>query len=163
MKKRMRHSTAILVVALATSAPASSEAQAARIGRLPVLEAPPASVAACRDDPVNTELRRAGIARLVSVESADSNRHHLVSLGLTAKGSPVMLMALMGTRQGRRGESETVSVFLGNDGSIVRGQRSAFTTGTPTRLRDDRQRGLLAADTLAIRRLIVALRQRCRV
>ena len=158
----MRYVVAILVGALATIAPASAKAQAARIGRLPVLEAPSPIVGTCRDDPVNTALRRAGVARLVSLESADANGHRLISLGLTAKGKAVMLMALMGTRQGRRGESESVNVFLGSDGSVVRGRRSAFTTGAPTRLSDDRQLGLLASDTLAIRRLIAALRQRCR-
>jgi hypothetical protein len=126
------------------------------------LEAPPAGVGTCRNDPTNAALKHAGIARLLSLESNDASSHHLISLGLDAKGGAVMLMALMGTNQGRRGESESVDVFLGKDGSIVRGHRSAFTTGTPTRLSDDRQRGLLAADTLGIRRLIAALRQRCR-
>jgi hypothetical protein len=55
-----------------------------------------------------------------------------------------------------------VNVFFGTDGAIVRGRRSAFTTGTPARLSDDRQLGLLPADTLAARRLAAALRQRCR-
>jgi len=159
----MRHGITVLVVALATIAPAAGRAQAARVGRLPVLDLPPAGVSTCRNDPVNAALERAGIARLVSLQSADSSSHRLVSLGVNAKGGAVMLMASMGTSQGRRGESESVSVFLASDGSIERGRRSAFTTGTPSRLDDDRQLGLLPEDTLAVRRLIAAFRQRCHV
>jgi hypothetical protein len=81
---------------------------------------------------------------------------------MNAKGGSVMLTAMMGTDQGRRGESESVHVFFDTNGSIIRGRRRAFTTGTPTRLSDDRQLGLLPADTLAVRRLDAALRQRCR-
>ena len=160
---RIRASVAVLAVALTMIAPTSSEAQAARVGRLPVLELPPADVGKCRNDPVNAALQRGGIARMVTVQSADSGSHRLISLGVNAKGGAVMLMASMGTSQGRRGESESVSVFLGGDGSITYGRRSAFTTGTPSRLSDDRQLGLLPEDTLAVRRLIAALRQRCRI
>jgi hypothetical protein len=99
---------------------------------------------------------------LVSFQSSDSSSHRLVSLGMNAKGGAVMLMAMMGTERGRRRESESVNVFFGTNGAIARGRRSAFTTGTPARLSDDRQLGLLAADTLAVRRLAAALRQRCR-
>jgi hypothetical protein len=81
---------------------------------------------------------------------------------MNAKGGSVILMAMMGTDQGRRGESESVNVFFGTDGAIIRGGRRAFTTGTPARLSDDRQLGLLPADTLAVRHLDGALRQRCR-
>ena len=48
-------------------------------------------------------------------------------------------------------------------GAILRGRRNAFTTGTPARRSDDSQLGLLPADTLAVRRLAAALRERCRV
>ncbi len=70
-------------------------------------------------------------------------------------------MAVMGTDEGRRGEAEYVSVFFGADGVVTRGQRRAFTTGTPAERSDDRELGLLAADTVAIRRLEAELRERC--
>jgi hypothetical protein len=158
----MRHAVLCLAVAIATVASTSGAAQAARIGRLPVLEVPTPGVGSCRSDPVTAALQREGITRLVSFQSSDSSRHRLVSLGMNAKGGSVMLMAMMGTDQGRRGESESVHVFFDTNGAIIRGRRRAFTTGTPTRLNDDRQIGLLPADTLAVRRLDAALRQRCR-
>jgi hypothetical protein len=158
----MRHGVILLMVALATVEPTPGDAQAARVGRLPVLELPPPGVGTCRNSPVTAALQHEGITRLVSFQSSDSSSHRLVSLGMDAHGASVMLMAMMGTEQGRRGESESVNVFFGTDGAIVRGRRSAFTTGTPARLSDDRQLGLLPADTLAARRLAAALRQRCR-
>jgi hypothetical protein len=158
----MRHSVILLAVTLATVTPASGDAQAARVGRLLVLELPSPGVGTCRNDPVTAALRREGVTRLVSFQSSDSSSHRLVSLGMNAKGGSVMLMAMMGTDQGRRGESESVNVFFGTDGAIVRGRRSAFTTGTPARLSDDRRLGLLPTDTAAVRRLVAALRQRCR-
>jgi hypothetical protein len=151
-----------LAVALVLVAPARGDAQAARVGRLPVLEVPSAHVGTCRNDPITPDLRREGLARLVSFQAGDSMNHRLVSLGLDAKGGAVMLMAMMGTERGRRGESETVNAFFGHDGAIIRGSRSAFTTGVPASRADDRELGLLPADTLAVQRLVAALRQRCR-
>jgi hypothetical protein len=159
---RMRCTILYLTGILAACAPASASAQAARVGRLPVLEAPRDGAGACRADPVTPALQRAGIARIISYQSVDSNSHRLVSLGIDAAGNTIMLMAMTGTKNGRRGETESVSVFFGRDGTIIRGDRRAFTTGTPTRLSDDRQLGLLRTDTLAIRRLDAALRRRCR-
>jgi hypothetical protein len=98
---------------------------------------------------------------MVSFTSSDSASHHLVSLGMDAKGAPVMLMATIGTRQGRRSESESVSAFFGAHAAVVRGRRSAFTTGSPARLSDDSQLALLPADTAAAQRLAGILRQRC--
>jgi hypothetical protein len=158
----MRQGVLLFAVGLATVAPTSGDAQPAGVGRLPVLELPAPGVGTCRNDPLTAALQRQGVTRLVSFQSADSNSHRLISLAMNAKGGPIMLMAMMGTEQGRRGETESVNVFFGTDGAITRGRRSAFTSGTPARLSDDRQLGLLAADTLAVRRLAAALRQRCR-
>ena len=158
----MRHGIVALTIVITMVAPTSSDAQAVRVGRLPVLELPPPGVGSCRNDPVTPPLQREGITRLISFQSADSSRHRLMSLGMNARGGSVVLMAMMGTNQGRRGETESVSVFFDADGTITRGRRSAFSTGTPARLSDDRQLGLLPSDTLAVRHLDVALRQRCR-
>jgi hypothetical protein len=136
--------------------------QPARVGRLPVLELPPPGVGNCRTDPVSATLQRDGVARLVSFRSSDSSSHRLMSLAMDAKGRSIMLMSMMGTHQGRRGESESVQVFFGPDGAIRRGRRAAFTTGTPAQRSDDRQLSLLPTDSMAIRRLDAALRQRCR-
>lgn len=64
--------------------------------------------------------------------------------------------------QGRRGETETVTASFGPRGTVVRGSRSAFTTGTPARLSEDRNLALLPADTAGARRLADVLRIRCR-
>jgi hypothetical protein len=151
----------LIAVALAVVAPARGVAQAAFAGRLPLLELPSAGVGSCRNDPITPDLRREGLARLVSFRAGDSTIHRLVSLGLDARGGIVMLMAMMGTERGRRGESETVNAFFCRDGAIVRGTRRAFTTGVPARRDDDRELGLLPADTLAVQRLAAALRRRC--
>jgi hypothetical protein len=157
----MRHGVILFATAFVAVASVAGNAQAARVGRLPVLELPRRDVGSCRNDPAPAALQRQGIARLISFQSSDSSRHRLVSLGTNAKGGSVLIMAMMGTDQGRRGESESVKVFFNTDGAIIRGLRRAFTSGTPTRLSDDRQLGLLPADTLAVRRLDAALRQRC--
>jgi hypothetical protein len=160
-RKRMRYVVILFAAALATVASTSGDAQAARIGRLPVLGLPFPGGGSCRDESVTAALQRDGVTRLISFQSSDSSGHRLISLGMSAKGGSVMLMAMMGTDQGRRGEAESVNVFFGTDGAITRGRRSAFTSGTPARLSDDRQSGLQPADTLAVRRLDAALRRRC--
>jgi hypothetical protein len=157
----MRRDVVLLSVVFAALGPPASGAQAARVGRLPVLELPRPGIGNCRNDPVSPALQQGGIARLITFQSSDSSGHRLISLGTDAKRRSVMLMAMMGTKEGRRGETESVNVFFGNDGAITRGTRSASTTGTPARLSDDRQLGLLPADTLAVRRLEAALRRRC--
>ena len=158
----MRRAVSVLAIGVMMAAPNGIRAQQARVGRLPVLELPPTGIGTCRTDPVNTALRRGGITRMISFTSSDSTSHHLVSLGLDSNGRPVMLMAMMGDRQKRRGESESVSVSFGPEGTVVRGRRSAFTSGTPARLSDDRQLALFPADTIVARRLADALRLRCR-
>jgi hypothetical protein len=157
----MSYTVVRLAFTLSILAPSAAEAQAARVGRLPVLELPPAGVGTCRSDPVTPALQREGIARMISFQSSDSSGHRLISLGLNVKGASVMLMAMMGTEQGRRGETESVNAFFDRNGITVRGRRSAFTTGMPARRSDDRQLDLLPADTLALHRLDIALRQRC--
>ena len=159
-RKCMRH--VILLAVGFAAAPIRGHAQAARVDRLPVLELHTPGVGECRNDPATPALRRDGVARIVTFQSSDSTRHRLVSLGMDAKGRSILLMAIMGTTQGRRGESETVQVSFAPDGAIVRGRRSAFTTGTPARRSDDRHLGLLPTDSMAIHRLDAALRQRCR-
>lgn len=158
----MRNGLLCLAVILGMLAPVPGRAQAARVGRLPVLEPPRAGVGSCRNNLLTGALRQGGLDRMINYRAADSNWHRLITLSLNVRGEPVMLMATMGTKDGRRGESETVGVNFGPGGTIERGRRSATTTGMPARVSDDRQLGLLPGDTLAARRLETALRQRCR-
>lgn len=153
----------VLTIGALAAAPVAVDAQVARVGRLPVLELPPAPIGRCRTDPVNAALQRDGIVRLISFTSRDSASHRLVSLGMDAKGAPVMLMAMMGTAERRRGETESVNISFGPAGNVVQGSRSAFTTGTPARFSEDRQLALLPTDTVRALRLADAMRQRCRV
>ena len=81
-------------------------AQAARVGRLPLL-ATPAAGARCTSMPITPELRSAGIARLLNVEEPTHPR--LLTLGVTSTDKPLMLMAMMSTRQERRSEGENRS------------------------------------------------------
>jgi hypothetical protein len=154
----MRHYWLVVVLG---AAPAIANAQAARIGRLPVLQLPNAG-GTCRLDAANAELRRSGIAQMLSFTTSDSNSHRLVSLGVSVSGAPVILTAMMGAKEDRRGETESVEAWFDRTGRVWHGRRNAFTTGTPARLADDRHIGLLAADTLAAQRLAAALVKRCR-
>lgn len=158
----MRRKTIAIIVSLLTSSLGSAGAQAARIGRLPVLAPPPATGGTCRHDSVNAELRSAGIVRLISFSMEDSSSHRLQSVAIDRNGAVLFLSSMMGTRQARRGETETVSVFFDASGRVVNGKRSGFTTGLPTRLSDDRSDvALLRADTAAAIALARALRLRC--
>jgi hypothetical protein len=157
----MRYAAVAFGIAL-TLAPAMVVAQPARIGRLVVLELPRAGVGKCRFESPDAALRRSGIATMLTFQVEDSTGSQLVSLGANTKGAPIMLMAMRGMSEGRRREMETVDAFFAVDGSILRGSRSALTGGTPARRSEDRRAALLPGDTVAIRRLITALRRRCR-
>ena len=155
----MRHAVSILVVALAVSAPVSAQTQPARVGRLPILELPAAGAGSCQTQGAGA-FRMVGIARMIIYQTKDSS--HVISLGVNAKGVPIVLMAAMGTDSARRGESESVQVSFDSTGAIANGRRRAFTSGTPAHLGDDKQVDLLPGDTAAIKRLTTAIRQRCR-
>lgn len=149
----------IAVLVLLITFPVSSLAQAARMGRLAVL-APLASGAACSSAAVSGELKDAGIDRLLSI--TEPNHPRLLSLAVSARGKPRMLMVMMSTQDRRRGEGESVTVHFDVAGAIVNGTRSAYTTGTPARLSDDHQSGLFPADTVQAREMAHALLRLCR-
>jgi hypothetical protein len=134
-------------------------AQAARIGRLPVLQPLSSNVRACTSGVTPGELQRQHISRIFDVTEAPTGRH--LSLGVDDAGTPRALTAMLGTREARRGESESVFVFLGPNGSIVRGWRTAMTGGVPARVDEDRRSGLLPGDTSQIKALVRALRRIC--
>ena len=138
----MRFLLVLTLTALCT--PALSHAQAARIGRLPLLDAVPKRHA-CGDADATRDLRASGIVRVIML--TDSVTGRLVSVSVDRRNRPAYLMAMMGTRQDRRGESETISVHF-RDGRPIHGDRSAFTSGTPSRLSDDRRGPLFAQDTV---------------
>ena len=73
-----------------------------------------------------------------------------------------MLMVMMSTHDARRGEGESVTVFFGDDDAIVRGDRSAYTTGMPARRSDDRRLGLLPTDSAQVQAMARALVRVCR-
>ena len=149
----------IVIVAIVVSLPQQGVAQAARIGRLPVL-ATPAAGARCATMPVTPELRSSGIARLFNIEELGHPR--LLTLGVSTADKPLMLMAMMSTRQERRSEGESVSVFFGGDARILSGHRTAYTTGIPARSSDDSTLGLLPTDSTEAMSLVRALLQLCR-
>ena len=157
----MRTALLLLAAILVSIGACRADAQPAHVGRLSLFALPPAGKGSCRTEPASAALRRDGISRLISLQWADSTGHGLMSLGLNAAGAPRMLVTMSGTRHERRGETESASIFFRSDGKIARGRRSAFTTGTPARLSDDRRLGLLPTDSAAAKRLAAALRQRC--
>jgi hypothetical protein len=124
-----------------------ASAQPARLGRLPVLAAPP-STARCVVRPTSGDLLQSGIVRLLDIQFPAKDR--LLSLGLDAKRRPRFLMAMMSTQEGRRREGESVNVFFDDAGRLTHGRHDAYTTGVPARLSDDRSGGLLPGDSAQI-------------
>lgn len=156
----LRQNTILAALGALAALTRTSGAQAARIGRLSVLAPLPPSVKTCTRVVTSGELRRQGITRIFDVTEVPADRH--LSFGVDDAGTPHMLMAMMGTNEARRRESESVFAFLGPNGSIARGWRTAMTSGVPARIGDDRRSGLLPADTSQIKALIRALRRICR-
>jgi hypothetical protein len=87
----------------------------------------------------------------------------MMSVGLTLSGKVKVVSSDMHTVTDRRSEGEMVMVFFDNDGNIVRGNRTATTSGMPSRSSEDRRSGLLPADTAQIRPFVMALRKACHV
>ncbi|MBM3908840.1 MAG: hypothetical protein FJ363_12305 [Gemmatimonadetes bacterium] len=137
------------------------QAQAARIGRLPVLAPMRAATTVCRALSVNAELRKRGITG--GVMAQDSGARRLVSIGTTSSGRVRTLHALMSDSTGpKRSEMESVSVRFDAEGRVQAGTHSAMTGGTPARLSEDRRGGLLPSDTAQAVALAAAL-LKCKV
>jgi hypothetical protein len=136
-----------------------SHAQAAPVGRLRLLD-PPGEQARCVRHQTSEALRRSGIDQIFNVE--ERGPRHLLSLGVTPHNTARLLMVAASTVQARRREGESISVLFGEDGAIIRGERSAFTTGTPARRSDDRKLGLFPRDSAQVFALVRAIRTLCR-
>lgn len=149
----------VLLGAFLAVVPHEGRAQAARIGRLPLLDSLSARVA-CESTAPTPFLRETGTARLLMV--TDSGTGRSISLGIGTDRRPTTLLVMMGTRDNRRGESETLTASFFRD-KVVHGDRSAFTTGTPSRLNEDRQSRLLPSDTTRILRFTREVLRHCRV
>jgi hypothetical protein len=154
----MYRTIAIAVLVGASSVP--SRAQVARVGRLPLLAALAAG-ASCTATPASATLRqKGGLVRILNAQ--EPGRPRLLSLGVTASGEPRMLMVTMNTRDGSRGEGEAVTVFWAPNGTILRGDRSAYTMGTPARRSEDRRLGLMPNDSAQAQAMARALLRLCR-
>ena len=155
----MRYNAPLATLAVVATLAGPSAAQPAHIGRLPLLATLSSNVHACTSVVTTGELRSQHITRIFDVTEVPTDRH--LSLGVDDGGNAQLFSVMMGTNHARRRESESVFVFLGPNGSIVRGWRTAMTSGVPARLADDRRSGLLPADTSQINALIHALRRVC--
>jgi hypothetical protein len=156
-----RRGLLIVVLALAVLPTAPSGAQPARVGRLPVLSLPSRDDRRCAHLPITRQLDRMGIARAVNLN--DSATHHFVSLSIDRSGQPKLLLAMMSTDEGRRHESEGVTVGFDVYGRILTGRRTAMTGGTPARTSEDSRVPLLAGDTAEIDALVKGVRRLCRI
>ena len=134
-------------------------AQSAPVGRLPLLR-PVAAGATCADMPLTAELRSSGVGRLIQVD--EPGRPRLLTLATTATKKPLILMVMMSTREERRSEGESVSVFFGADGTVRSGNRTAYTAGIPARASEDKKLGLLATDSVRAQTLSRGLLRLCR-
>lgn len=145
-----------LAGAIALCASSAAAGQAARIGRLPLLE-PLTARAHCKVAPVPSGA--AGVTRILTV---NDSAERYITIGLTAKNKPRHFSSMMSTSESRRTEVESVRALIDADGSIMNGTRSAYTGGTPSRRDEDRRAGFSAADTTAVTSLIRAVRALCR-
>lgn len=153
----MRLVAAVVILLGSTVASRGASAQAARVGRLPVLAPLSAASTTCRPTPLNEDMRRQGVTS--AVLASDSANSRSVSLVMTSDARPKVLFAMMSDSTGeRRREAEIVWVHFDADGRVASGSRSAMTEGVPARLSEDRRAGLLPADTAQAIALANALR-----
>ena len=145
----------LAILVCATDLPA----QAAQIGRQSVLGPISAVSGICQQASPGPELAASAIKKFVSLR--DSVTHRLIGVGVDASRRPRFLDAMISEQQGRRHETESASIFFSETGRIVRGERRAFTTGTPASRRDDRRGSLLPGDTTAASDLARAVIRRC--
>lgn len=149
--------SAVLALIVISAVGRSVPAQAVKVGDQPAL-APVAANTACKESAPNDALRRTGIASGLMVQDAD----RMISLWLSANGKPMNLHAMIGKAAGpRRRESESVAVAFDANGKVVRGDRTAFSSGVPAKLSDDRRAGLLPTDTAAAIALVRSILARC--
>ena len=148
----------LLIGILLVLVPHDGQAQAARIGRLPLLDTLSARLA-CVGAAPTPFLRQTGTVRILML--TDSATGRVLTVGVGADQRPRYFLAMMGTRENRRSESESITANF-HAGRVTSGDRSAFTGGTPSRLSDDRRSGLLASDTSSIAKLAPEVVRRCR-
>jgi len=134
-------------------------AQAAHIGRQPVLGPISPASGSCRRALPSREVAATGIKEFISLQ--DSLAHRLIGVGTDASGRARFLSAMIYEPHGRRHESESVSISFSETGHLTHGERRGFTTGTPSNRSEDKRGSLLAADTLAARDLARAVLRRC--
>ena len=135
-------------------------AQTARIGHQPLLDALADPRLECRRVVASPSMRAQGLDSVLSIRDSIHNR--LVGVGLDRSGRVRFLDAMISETSGRRTESEGASVFFAADGRIERGDRRAFTGGTPSRTSEDRRSGLLPGDTSAVVLLAKDVIRHCR-
>jgi hypothetical protein len=135
-------------------------ALAAQIGHFPLLEEVADSSIRCKRLPATDELRRAGAAAQVQIKSAeDTNR--TIAIGVTAKGRPKVLTDMIGRSVGWKLETETLTAFLDPAGAVVSGSRTYETSGTASRIKDNKRSGLFPEDTARIVMLANEMIRKC--
>ena len=154
----MHHLRLLLCCIFLAAAPVDLHGQAARIGRLPLLDTLSTRHACDRATPTSF-LRETGTATIIMVTDSVTGRQ--LSLGVAADQRPTYLMFMMGTTENRRRESESITAMF-REGKVIQGDRHAFTGGTPSRLSDDRRSGLLPTDTSSLAALAREVVRRCR-
>ena len=147
------------VLLAAVACAAQLPAQAARLGKQSVLGSISPVSRDCRRAAPGRELRTTAIKEFVSLR--DSVAHRLIGVGIDASRRPRFLDAMISEYQGRRHETESVTIFFSETGKIVRGERRAFTTGTPASRSDDRRGALFNGDSAAAADLARAVLRRC--
>ena len=154
----MRRTTVLLLLVVGLSA--RGDAQAAHIGRLRLLSLP-AHGATCAATTASPALQHSGIVRVFNIDEPGHPR--LLSLGLTAAREPRMLLIMRSTPVGdrQRKEGESITVFFDGAGAVTRGNRSAYTTGTPARRNEDQHASLFAADSALAQTMARALVRLC--
>jgi hypothetical protein len=91
----------------------------------------------------------------------DSVRGRVLTVVVDTLRRPRHFDSMMGETKGKRRESEMLSATLRATGRVESGDRHAFTSGTPSRLSEDRRGKLFATDSQKIRNLAAAVVRRC--
>jgi len=153
---RMIKTRCVLSAAMLACSWSRAEAQ---VGKLRLLDSLP-KVGECSNVTASATLKRDGVARLVQFSSRIPVRSVLV--GVDRQGRPMSLMALTNRPlTPSKSEGESINASFGELGSVVRGNRSYITMGTPASRSEDRHGALLPTDSLQVRQLARAVLSRC--
>ncbi len=133
----------------------------AQIGRFPLLEEITDSAAKCRRVPAPDDFRRAGAVLQIQIKPL-SDTSRVITLGVTATGrAETVHRRDRACRRLENGDGNTDGVSRLGTGAVVSGSRTYETSGTASRIKDDKRSALFPRDTARIVSLAREAARRC--